>query len=102
MNSAIFRIGIGIVLSGLVSRPAFAQSLPSPTPPAEAAPTPQASPSEAHQKVRCKKMAVTGSRMTQTVCHTEEDWNAMQNGARTFMRDIEKTRVSPRSEDGGM
>lgn len=99
MNPAIFRIGIGIVLSGLVCCPAFAQSLPSPPPPAA---TSQASPSEAHQKVRCKKMTVTGSRMTQTVCHTEEDWNAMQNGARTFMRDIEKTRVSPRSEDGGM
>lgn len=100
MNTLLF----GIVLSGLLAASGVSaqtqSSPPAPVPvdpPSDSTPPPKAG-----QKIRCKKTAVTGSRMTQTVCHTEEEWSAMRDGARTFMRDIEKTRVSPRSEDGGM
>ncbi|WP_147652517.1 hypothetical protein [Vulcaniibacterium gelatinicum] len=40
-------------------------------------------------KVRCKRMATTGSRVGKMVCHTEEEWAAMRQGARQFLRDID-------------
>jgi hypothetical protein len=40
-------------------------------------------------KVRCKYMAVTGSRMGRKICYTEREWKAMEDAAAETMRDIE-------------
>jgi hypothetical protein len=48
-------------------------------------------------KMRCKRMPVTGSRNGKNVCHTEREWAAMENSAQEFMRDIEgQPRRDPR------
>lgn len=40
-------------------------------------------------KVICKSMPVTGSRRVHRVCHTAEEWKAMETAAKETMRDIE-------------
>lgn len=49
--------------------------------------------SNARQKKRsdviCKRMPMTGSRRVHRVCHTREEWEAMENAAKETMRDIE-------------
>lgn len=40
-------------------------------------------------KIVCKYMPLTGSRMGRKVCHTQAEWTAMEGGADTFMRDMQ-------------
>lgn len=38
--------------------------------------------------VRCQRMAITGSRVGKSVCHTEEQWAAIKKQAEEVMEDI--------------
>lgn len=50
-------------------------------------------------KVRCKRMVVTGSRLGKSVCHTEEEWAAMERAAKEAMRDYDaNSRTQPTEE----
>lgn len=40
-------------------------------------------------KIRCKYMAVTGSRMGRKICYTEREWQAIEDAATETMRDLE-------------
>lgn len=40
-------------------------------------------------KMRCKRMVITGSRNGKKVCHTESEWAAMDRAADTLMHDIQ-------------
>lgn len=40
-------------------------------------------------KIVCKHMPLTGSRMGRKVCHSKAQWAAMESGADEFMRDIQ-------------
>lgn len=54
-------------------------------------------------KVRCKRMVVTGSRLGKSVCHTEEEWAAMERAAKEAMRDYDaNSRTQPRPELMGL
>jgi hypothetical protein len=96
-------MGMGTLLA---TCPASAtQQAPADPATAQRATTPGAPDGASHspQKIRCQSLSVTGSRFSKRICHTEEEWKALEDGARTFMRDIESTRVSPpRQEGGGM
>lgn len=49
----------------------------------------EAGQSEDGDKIRCKRMAITGSRNGKKVCHTEAQWAAMERAADTMMNDIQ-------------
>lgn len=83
-------------------------ALAQPQDPAAAEPSPAATSKETAKpavdpdKVRCKRMPVTGSRNGKSVCHTEREWAAMDNSAQEFMRDLEgQPRRDPRFDEGG-
>jgi hypothetical protein len=62
----------------------------------------EAAPAVDPDKMRCKRIPVTGSRNGKNVCHTEREWAAMENSAQEFMRDIEgQPRRDPRYDGGG-
>lgn len=54
-------------------------------------------------EVRCKRVVVTGSRLGKSVCHTEEEWAAMERAAKEAMRDYDaNSRTQPRPELMGL
>jgi len=40
----------------------------------------------------CKRMTATGSNMPQSVCHTKEEWAAMEKQGRQDVEDFERAR----------
>lgn len=83
----------------LPALPAAAQATdPAPAPAETPVPAPQAT----ADKIRCKTQTVTGSRFPQKICRTEAQWAASEEGARTFMRDIDaRGSKSPFGEGNG-
>jgi hypothetical protein len=64
-----------------------------PQQPADAAPEPAAVVAAADDKNKmvCKRIKATGTRMGARVCRTEEEWELVEYGARETMRAIEGT-----------
>lgn len=44
---------------------------------------------DARNKIVCKRLEITGSRMGRKVCHTQTEWTAMEDGADIFLRDMQ-------------
>lgn len=75
----------------LVAMPLFAQESTTPAPPAEPIATQgtaEPATEKAKEKMRCKRMAAIGSRLGKRVCHTEEEWTAIEQGAKEFSRNM--------------
>lgn len=86
MRLLILALGAGLVLAGCqtTGQNAGAQSASLAADSSAAAES-----ADPGDKVRCKYMPVTGSRMGRKVCHTEREWKAMEDSARETMRDIQ-------------
>lgn len=44
---------------------------------------------DARNKIVCKHLQLTGSRMGRKVCHSQAEWTAMEGGADIFLRDMQ-------------
>lgn len=79
-----------------VAGAAVAQVQPS----AETATSPETKPAvrelENPDKIRCERMAVTGSRLGGKVCHTEAEWALIDRRADELMRDLGNKFVAPK------
>ena len=69
--------------------------------PAEAAPVSDSKAAKDPNKIRCKYMPVTGSRMGRKVCHTVAEWEQMEKAAQEYMREINRQPTGEISPDAG-
>ena len=69
---------------------------------AVAADTPPASAPSDDDKIVCKRYQETGSRVRRKeICKTRAEWRAEQEGAKEFMKDVERRgSTQPGGEDG--
>ena len=78
------------VAFGLIAGPgAMAGSDPDDRPPAQA-PAAEAAQTEEDQVV-CRRIRVTGSHIRQRICHKKSEWRAMQERAREFLNQKERS-----------
>lgn len=62
-------------------------------------PTLVAAASEDKDRMVCKRIKATGTRMGAKVCRTEEEWEFVEQGARETMRAIEGSSMPQRADD---
>jgi hypothetical protein len=48
-------------------------------------------PGDGEDEIVCKRVEETGSRLkSRKICRTESEWKAMRDGAKDFMKDVDK------------